>query len=416
MNGLNIKYVSFMNEKAIHAAMAKKGSKLNRLPFQFWKPMRRHPKLMYGMVRGAYKKYVTANRAHARVDGTSDALWLISMRITARCNHRCAICGQQGVKGYNRLDNIQKPTDEVPLETYMKMVDEVKHLKPHIYITGGEPFLYKDLIPLVRYMKKNGLSVQVVTNGVGLERHAEAIVDDEWDMLCVSIDGPKEIHDKCRGLVGAYDTMQKGMRKIQKLKKEKKKKYPTFYSLSTLSETNQANLMDTLREAEALEPDVIGVYYSWFTSEEVGCRHSEIIKKELGVEPFAWKSYARDMSGMDPKVIAETVGKVKKTKFKAPVVFIPQIQPDEIEEYYHHPESFLGWKKCLAPWFQVDIMPNGDVVNCRDFPDIHMGNMQQTPILEIYNGEMFRKYRKALAKQPDGVFPLCSRCCGLMGY
>jgi radical SAM protein with 4Fe4S-binding SPASM domain len=391
-------------------------SKISRMPIQFFTPMRKHPKLMYRMLRGGYKKYVAAQRAHGREDGTSDALWLISIRITSRCNHRCAICGQQGVRGYNRLDNVQKPTDEVSIEMYKALVDEVVHLKPHIYITGGEPFLYKDLIPLVRYIKESGLSVQVVTNGVGLERYAKDIVEDEWDMLCVSIDGPKDVHDKCRGLPGAYDTMQRGMRKIQELKKAQRNKYPTFYSLSTLSENNQANLMDTLREAEALDPDVMAVYYSWFTSEEVGCRHSEIIKRELGVEPFAWKSYARDMSGMDPKVIAETVAKVKKSKFKAPVIFIPQIEPEEIEEYYHRPESFLGWNECLAPWFQVDIMPNGDVVNCRDFPDIHMGNIQQTPLLEIYNGEMFRKYRKALARQPNGVFPLCSRCCGLMGY
>lgn len=391
-------------------------SELSRIPTQFFKPMSRHPELMLILMRGAYKKYVVAARSHARPDGASDALWLISLRITARCNHRCAICGQQGEKGYNRLNNVQKATDEVPLETYKKMVDEVLHLKPHIYITGGEPFLYKDLVPLVRYMKQNGLSVQVVTNGVGLEKYADDIVADEWDMLCVSIDGPRDVHDKCRGLVGAYDTMQRGVRKIQSIKKEQKKKYPTFYTLSTLSEANQASLMDTLREAESLEPDIIAVYYSWFTSEEVGCRHSEILKREIGVEPFAWKSYARDMSGMDPKVIANTVRTVERTKFKAPVVFIPQLKPEEIEEYYREPENFLGYSRCYAPWFQVDIMPNGDVVNCRDFPDIHMGNIQKTPLLDIYNGEMFRKYRKALAKQPNGVFPLCSRCCGLMGY
>ena len=150
-----------------------KPSKLNRLPFKFLMPMCRHPQLMAKLVRGVHRKYVKANRAHDRPDGSSDALWLISMRITARCNHRCAICGQQGEKGYNRLNNVQKVTDEVTLETYKKMVDEVLHLKPHIYITGGEPFLYKDLIPLVRYMKQKGLSVQVVTNGVGLEKYAK---------------------------------------------------------------------------------------------------------------------------------------------------------------------------------------------------------------------------------------------------
>jgi radical SAM protein with 4Fe4S-binding SPASM domain len=61
-------------------------------------------------------------------------------------------------------------------------------------------------------------------------------------------------------------------------------------------------------------------------------------------------------------------------------------------------------------------MPNGDVVNCRDFPDIIMGNVKDQPLLEIYNCEKFQAFRRALAKAPGGVFPTCSRCCGLMGY
>ena len=55
-------------------------------------------------------------------------------------------------------------------------------------------------------MKQKGLTVQIVTNGVGLEKNAETIVDNGWDMICVSFDGPKEIHDKCRGVPGALDT------------------------------------------------------------------------------------------------------------------------------------------------------------------------------------------------------------------
>jgi radical SAM protein with 4Fe4S-binding SPASM domain len=391
-------------------------SRINRVPVQFWRPLSRHPGLFLRMMRGVHRKYGRASRAHDRPDGTSDALWLISMRITHRCNHHCAICGQWGKKGYNAVEGGPKVMGEVPLADYKRMVDEVLPLKPHIYITGGEPFLYRPLVPLVNYMKSKGLSVQIVTNGVGLEKNAEQIVQNGWDMLCVSLDGPREIHDRCRGLPGAYDTTQKGFRKIQKLKKELGKGKPTFYTLTTISQTNQSVLMETLREAESLEPDIMVVYYSWFTSESLGQKYTAILKKELGIEPFAWKSYVRDMSGLDPKLIAGQLRDIKRASFRAPVVFVPQLQPEEIATYYGRPEDFMGWTRCLAPWFQVDIMPNGDVVNCRDFPDIIMGNVKDTPLLDIYNNAKFRSFRKALSKTRNGVFPTCSRCCGLMGY
>jgi hypothetical protein len=61
-------------------------------------------------------------------------------------------------------------------------------------------------------------------------------------------------------------------------------------------------------------------------------------------------------------------------------------------------------------------MPNGDVVTFRDFPDFVTGNIKESSIMDIYNGEKHRSFRRALRKQKNGVFPLCSRCCGLMGY
>jgi len=390
--------------------------RFNRLPTEFWTPVARHPVLMMKLGRGVFRKYVLANRDRQKPDGRSEALWLVSMRITHRCNHRCAICGQWGEKGYNKLEGAPKVMGEVPLETYKKMVDQVRGRRPHIYITGGEPFLYKDLVPLVNYMKKKGLSVQIVTNGVGLGRNAEEIVRNGWDMLCVSLDGPQQVHDKCRGTTGAFETMRDGMLKVQETKKRLGKRKPTFYTLTTISQTNQAVLHETLELASTLKPDLLVVYYSWFTSEALGKKHTEIMKKELGVEPFAWKSYVRDLSGLDTAVIRQQVEKIGASEFGRPVIFVPKIEPSEVERYYRNPEDFLGWSKCLAPWFQVDIMPNGDVVNCRDFPDIVMGNIKDAPILEIYNSEKFRAFRKVLMKAPNGVFPTCSRCCGLMGY
>jgi radical SAM protein with 4Fe4S-binding SPASM domain len=116
-----------------------------------------------------------------------------------------------------------------------------------------------------------------------------------------------------------------------------------------------------------------------------------------------------------PKIV-ELVKEIKSRKNKRPILFIPDIKLSEIPAYYKEPGNFLGYKRCLAPWFQVDIMPNGNIVNCRDFPDLVMGNIKENGILEIYNNEKFRAFRRTLKKAKNGVLPLCSRCCGLMGY
>jgi|SRR5271157_77669 len=389
---------------------------MRKIPIQFLIPVSRNPELLRGFMRASYKKYVQSQLDYMKKDGSSNSLWLLSPRITHRCNHRCAICGQWGKSGYNATEGTPKVTGEVPLEVYKRVVDEVAPKKVHVYITGGEPFLYEPLVPLVNYIKQSGLTVQIVTNGVGLEKNASTIVDNGWDMLCVSLDGPKEIHDKCRGVQGAFDTAFKGILKIQKLKKEKKKKKPAFFILTTISKNNESVLIDTVKEAEKLSPDGMVIYYSWFTTECIGQTHTKAARESLGITPFAWKGYVRDTTDLDTTKIAEQVRRIKSGKFKMPIMFVPELKLTEIRKYYHEPENFFGYRKCVAPWFQLDIMPNGDTVTCRDFPDFVTGNIKESSIFDIYNGEKHRAFRRALKSRKNGVFPICSRCCGLMGY
>jgi radical SAM protein with 4Fe4S-binding SPASM domain len=389
---------------------------MRRVPTQFIGSVCRNPDLMVNFGRGAYRQFVKSKLDYNREDGSSSALWLLSLRITHRCNHRCAICAQWGKAGYNARDDTPKVTGEVPFETYKKVIDEVAPKKVHVYITGGEPFLYESLVPLVNYIKEKGLKVQIVTNGVGLEKNAQTIVENGWDMICVSFDGPKEIHDKCRGVPGAFETATKGIAAIQKLKKELKKTKPVIFVLTTISVNNQYTLLDTVAEAEKLRPNGMVVYYSWFTQEWIGQKHTQIFNEKLGITPFAWKGYVRDTQTLDIPKIVEQVSAIKSRKNKTKILFVPDLPIDQIPTYYNEPQNFFGYKNCKSPWFQLDVMPNGDVVNCRDFPDFVTGNIKDSTIEEIYNGEKHRKYRRALRSCENGVFPICSRCCGLMGY
>ncbi len=389
---------------------------MRRIPTQFIAPVCRNRQLIASFARGAYRQSVKSKLNYGNEDGSSSALWLLSLRITHRCNHRCAICAQWGKNGYNATADKPIVAGEVPVEVYKRVIDEVAPIKVHVYITGGEPFLYEPLIELVNYMKQKGLTVQIVTNGVGLEKNAETIVENGWDMICVSFDGPKEIHDKCRGVPGALETATRGIMSIQKLKKEKKTNKPGIYAITTISKNNESTLLDTVKEVEKLNADGMTIYYSWFTKEWIGQKHTKIAEEKLGITPFAWKGYVRDTSNLDIDKIAQQVQEIKAHKFKTPILFVPNLNSEQIRTYYTEPENFFGYKKCVSPWFQLDIMPNGDTVTCRDFPDFVTGNIKDSTIQEIYNGEKHRKFRQALRSCDNGVFPICSRCCGLMGY
>ena len=75
----------------------------------------------------------------------------------------------------------------------------------------------------------------------------------------------------------------------------------------------------------------------------------------------------------------------------------------------------FGFDKCITPFLEVNIMPNGDVVTCRDYIDVKAGNISEDKLLDIWNNEKFVKFRKLLIDK-KGLLPQCTRCCGLMGF
>lgn len=366
--------------------------------------------------RALLRKHIGVKSDLRRNDGFVNTPPLqISLRITNKCNQRCAICGQFGERGYMNTPEGAKLLKEIPVAIYKKIADEVAHYRPIFYITGGEAFLYKGLMELTSYIKQKNSYVYVVTNGSLVAGYSPEIVKQEWDMITISFDGPETIHDKCRGVPGSFKAVVGGIRSLLKERRHGSKNLPYIVLSMTLSAANQDYIEDTFRIAADLRPDCLLIYFPWFTTEEIGKRHADILKQEFGVEAITWQSYIGQTTGIEPIKIKQTFDKLSAQKWPFDWLHIPGISFDKIPAYFQEPENYLGYGPCLAPYLMVDIMPNGDVVTCRDYIDVKVGNIAEKPLLEIWNDEPFRRFRTLLRKH-GGLLPQCSRCCGLMGF
>ena len=70
--------------------------------------------------------------------------------------------------------------------------------EPVISLFGGEPFLYPDILPLMREVKRRGLTDrdhQRLAPGAPRARAGRVGIDT----IAVSVDGPPEVHDRIRG-------------------------------------------------------------------------------------------------------------------------------------------------------------------------------------------------------------------------
>jgi MoaA/NifB/PqqE/SkfB family radical SAM enzyme len=122
---------------------------------------------------------------------------VVSFEVTYSCTANCQHCNKGGIK---RDEDLLEPAEYTAL---------VSSLCPSVVqVSGGEPLLRKDVVDIVKAIKKhpNGLPyIILVTNGSLLnEKNYAELKEAGIDRFSVSLDFPNEKHDEFRRYPGLY--------------------------------------------------------------------------------------------------------------------------------------------------------------------------------------------------------------------
>jgi len=132
-----------------------------------------------------------------------------TLAVTYKCNFRCSMCNIWKVSDF----------DELPPEEYLKLPSSLRSIN----ITGGEPFLRKDIVEVVRriheaapssrmVISSNGFTTDRITSLMGEMRRFHPKLG-----IGISVDGLGSVHDGIRGVEGAF---QKAVETVKALKAE----------------------------------------------------------------------------------------------------------------------------------------------------------------------------------------------------
>jgi hypothetical protein len=80
-----------------------------------------------------------------------------------------------------------------------------------------------------------------------------------------------------------------------------------------------------------------------------------------------------------------------------------------LEHYYRNPEEPLRRRRCITPWLNMQVMPNGEIAFCEDFPDLVVGNVRDNDPLALWNAPASRAWRRRI--RTKGIFRAETRCC-----
>jgi radical SAM protein with 4Fe4S-binding SPASM domain len=376
-----------------------------------------HPKYL-GMLPNQLRRYLSINDPEKDVRVSQ-----ISVRCNEACNLRCSSCGQWGENGW-LLEKLRRGEKLASLswETAKRLIQETKRDRPFFYVWGGEPTIWKPLLPFFEELGRNGLLGSLVTNCHNLEPFIEPLIDTgSMSVLYVSLDGwDAESQNSIRAPAGRgrSDNFQRTMRCIDLIDAYKRRlgvQFPAIIPITVVSNLNHMHLAQIhkiVREKTQLHP----YYYGWFITEERAQEHERVFEERFGDKPRNHRGYIKSVfNEVDPTIAAQQVREVYEIARGYPSVpaFYPDIHSKaDIRRYYQDHNWTAGYSQCHSIYYTAEVSPDGRVTPCRDYQDYECGNMNEQSFYEIWNGAAFRRFRREMQK---GLMPVCARCCGLQG-
>lgn len=306
----------------------------------------------------------------------------VGLDITNRCNLECLHCHANA----NTL-----PGPYLSTEKILALISELAAMKIFtLQIGGGEPFIHPEIMAILKHAVKYDFNVVMSTNGTLITKErAHELKTMGINSLQISLDGATaEVHDKFRGIPGAFDLALKG---IDNLRDADVK----VNIACTLSKFNCHQIADFVELAYQHGAESFRTMCLMPAGR--GLDHLNLILKNselLAVISQLKKSRTQYKNKID--ISYETPFIVKKQSIPS------KKELDPVDAY------FVG---CEAGKRECRILPNGNVVPCPLFgnnPDYIAGNVLRQPFSDIwYNSKVFEKFRLLNVGEKNGK---CKKC------
>jgi MoaA/NifB/PqqE/SkfB family radical SAM enzyme len=304
------------------------------------------------------------------------------------CNCRCAMC------------DIWKRTraDEIGPEQFDRQLDDIESLGVEwVVFSGGEPLLHADLFRKARELRRRGIRLTLLSSGLLLARHAARIVR-HFDDVIVSLDGPRAVHDRIRGVARAFDIMASGVRRIH----EERPDFPVN-ARCTVQRFNCGHLVATVAAARAM-----GLASVSFLAADI---HSAAFNRQPlpvleGIDIVALRR--EDLPTLDSR-IEQLIASGLCGDYVLE-------SPAKLRRISSHFRSYLGdgaavAPRCNAPWTSAVVEADGTVKPCFFHPAF--GRLGDASLTQVLNGPEATAFRAKLDIETD---PICRKCVCSLNY
>lgn len=334
-------------------------------------------------------------------DGKAPSPTNITLDLTYRCNLKCKFCFTR----FKNKPDVKKNVEELSFEQIKYVVQQSIPFKSSFLLTGGEIGLRKDLYEIIRLIKSSGLKCGIFTNGTCFNhKKTSQILSTKLDYIMVSLNGDRNVHDRIIGIKGSFDKTYNFLKFVSQYKHNSTKLIVNM----VVNEQNKDFMIKVLNICNELNIDSLTYHFLTFMNIADYKNHKRQCETFFSGKDFKTNIYVTKFKPFDiSKEIknVKTISKYSRTK----IFFKPDPSDNQIKEWFLNKHINLG--RCYYPWGLMRISPSGEVYPCPTF-FLPMGNIKNGfNILEIWNNQKFRNFRKILRR--NGTFLGCNRCVKL---
>jgi len=318
----------------------------------------RNPNIISTLWRMEYRHRWGISRDRRLRPGYSAPPTNLTVCLTYRCNLKCSMCRQ-----WRRDQDIPDNRTwydrhrELPLSTWVSLLDQVAPFRPWLYVTGGEPLISPNFKEFVQEAHKRGLKVHLQTNGTLLAGVAEFLVKAGVLTVSVSLDGPPEVDDAIRGVKGTFRRLAEGGEALLAARAKFNSPTPVLGFNCTITGDNLDFLVEVVHLAIQMGADTLQIQHTMFNSPEKVARHNAHFSParvdELGLD-MALPSI-RQGGYYQSRIVAEDIPRLQAglrrarvlAKDRLKLLFMPNL-PDKFLHPYNLDLDFPFSQDCDA--------------------------------------------------------------------
>ncbi|MGV0763071.1 radical SAM protein [Tistrella mobilis] len=341
--------------------------------------------------------------------------WII-LGVNNFCNLRCRMCDVGTGDGQTNFGGnlTGAASRSMPPDLFALILNQMAAHAPNARLGFAytEPLAWPHLGAALDLARSHGVTTTVTTNGLLLPRQADMLARSGISILHVSIDGPRDVHDRIRGRAGSHDRAMEGIAAVTAVPGA-----PPVGVVCTITEWNVGHLTDFAeglahRHRAGARIASLVVTHNNFIDEAMAARHNA--RHRAPLTATASNVFAADPAKIDLDHLSRDLTRLARLDLPFTLHLQPRIvDPVGLATYYRDPARPIG-RRCRDAFRILMIDADGAAIPAhgRCFR-MDLGNIRETSLDRLWRAPALDGLRRNLVAA-GGLMPACTRCCSAM--